>query len=91
MYFLGRILGTTACTASGFLLTRKPDVEGVSRWRAYVPEWKRVVTCVLAAGDRDEDKDKADDVGGATVTIQTYFDARQANYRRRFVFQATSK
>jgi hypothetical protein len=86
MYFLTQVLGRggdpkpTAATA--FLLAHKAaPTEGVDRWRAYVPEWKRVVTCVLAATDAGAA------AAGSRVDIRMYFDARQADARRRFVYR----
>lgn len=90
IYFLQRVLGGThdgLCSGvSGFLLSKSSDEDGVERWRAYVPEWKRVVPCVLARDLAEAETEPA--TSGMKVIVRVYFDVRQANAAQRFIYQA---
>jgi exoribonuclease R len=87
MYFLNRTLagaGTSEFpTAAGFVLEIKKSHGGMEKWRVYVPEWKRVVSCVFVRGLEDDEVKK-----GTRVTVRMYLDTRQGDWSRRFIYQS---
>lgn len=96
IYFLRRVLtrdSTSVIAVSGFVLTKSKKSEGlVELWRTYVPEWKRVVTCVIAHVIEDDPDSTVSEIKpGTHVTVRVYFNARQANVSTRFIYQAIYK
>lgn len=89
MYFLTRTLGGNGSlpSAHGFLLDKKSCEGGMEKWRVYVPNWKRVVSCTrssapAAAADGDIKK-------GSHVFVRMYLDTRQGDWSRRFIYQVS--
>jgi hypothetical protein len=84
MYFLSRVLTNRGelPSAPGFVLETKKSHGGMERWRVYVPEWKRVVSCGFVRGIDDSDINK-----GTRVTVRMYLDTRQGDWSRRFIYQ----
>ena len=91
MYFLNRVLvggasasGSELPSASGFVLEIKKSHGGMEKWRVYVPEWKRVVSCAFVCGLDDTPVKK-----GTHVTVRMYLDTRQGDWSRRFIYQGS--
>jgi hypothetical protein len=92
MYFLTRVLsrGGGECSrlpsAHGFLLDKKSREGGMEKWRVYVPDWKRVVSCtrLVSMVDVEDDIKK-----GSRILVRMYLDTRQGDWSRRFIYQAS--
>lgn len=90
MYFLSRVLargdsrGAELPSAPGYVLEIKKSHGGMEKWRVYVPEWKRVVSCAFVGGLDDDVVKK-----GTHVTVRMYLDTRQGDWSRRFIYQGS--
>lgn len=94
MYFLSRVLTrddsrgdelpSAPPSAPGYVLEIKKSHGGMEKWRVYVPEWKRVVSCAFVGGLDDDAVKK-----GARVTVRMYLDTRQGDWSRRFIYQGS--
>lgn len=83
MHFLTQVLGGGGIVAAhGFVLNIAATTAATSeieKMRVYVPQWKRVVSCVATSKGIEQ---------GARITVRMYLDTRQGDWSRRFIYQA---